>query len=225
MPGRDRPQIDASFDLDDLGLDPSSRIVVEAYAKDLAEQFAWGTVARPSPERSPSLSELPPARVSFRVKVVDPTSHRLLALARRLRPIGENDDNAGRHELFRVRAAPLGQELWRVVLDDDGAPTLEVNKDKSDVLREPHFCAAILPAAMRTALLHLRDDDQDQDDDPNSWSQRWLRFAAALAGGERPGADDPDEVRKWIDRACSRFAEHFGFMSAIVAADEQRSES
>ena len=223
-PGHDRPQIDASFALGDLDLDSSSRIVIEAFAKDLAERFAWGTVARPRPEGAPFLSELPPDRVSFRVKVVDPSSHQLLALARRLRPVGENGDNGARRELFRVRAVPLGQELWRVVLDEDGAPTLELNKDMPDVLREPTFRAAILPAAMRTALLHLGDDDHDQDDDPDSWSQRWLRFAAALAGGERPGPDNPDDVREWIDRACSRFAERFGFMSAMVAADGRRSE-
>jgi hypothetical protein len=227
IPGRDRPRIEADFALDDLDLDPSAGIVIEAYAKDLAERFAWGTVARPSPEGSPSLSELPPDRVSFRVKVVDPASHRLLALARRLRPIGENDDDGGRHELFRVRAVPLGQELWRVVIEEGAAPVLELNADVPDVLarfREPSFRAAILPAAMRTVLLELRDDDDDQDDDPDSWSQRWFRFAEGLAGDERPAREEPDELRKWIDRACGEFARCFGFVSDMIAAAQPRSE-
>ena len=46
----------------------------------------------------------------------------------------------------------------------------------------PQFRAAILPAAMRTVLLALREDDEDQDDDPDSWAQRWFRFAGGPGG-------------------------------------------
>ena len=228
MPGQDRPRVNAEFALDELNLHPSAAIVIEAYAKDLAERFAWGTVARPGPERSPLLSELPPRGVSFRVKIIDPASQRILALARRLRPTGENDESGGRSELFRVRAVPLGEELWRVVIEEDDAPILELNADVPDVrarFREPGFRAAILPPAMRTVLLALSDDEEDQDDDAESWSQRWFRFAGDLAGDERPGSDDPDGMRMWIDRACSRFAERFNLVSAMVAAAERRSES
>jgi hypothetical protein len=41
-------------------------------------------------------------RIFFRVKIVDPSSHRLLALARRLYPASEDGDGGGRSELFRV---------------------------------------------------------------------------------------------------------------------------
>ena len=228
LPGQDRPRVDAEFALDDLELHPSATIVIEAYAKDLAERFAWGTVARSGPERSPLLSELPPHGVSFRVKIVDPASQRILALARRLRPTGDNDESGGRSELFRVRAVPLGEELWRVVIEEDDAPILELNADVPDVrarFREPGFRAAILPAAMRTVLLALSDDEEDQDDDADSWSQRWFRFAGDLAGDERPGSDNPDGIRNWIDRACSRFAERFSLVSDMVAAVERRRES
>jgi hypothetical protein len=227
LPGHDRPQIAARFVLDDLNLDLSSRLVIEAYAKDFAERFAWGTVGRPNPETAPWLSEVPSDGVSFRVKVVDPASHRLLALARRLRPTGEDDENGNRHELFRVRAVPLGEELWRVVIKEDDAPILELNADVPDVgarFREPDFRAAILPAAMRTVLLALSDDEEDQDDDPDSWSQRWFRFAGELAGEQRPAPDDRDGIRNWIDRACSCFAKRFHLVSDLVAAPERRGE-
>jgi hypothetical protein len=227
MPGHDRPRVDAEFALDELEIDPSAAIVIEAYAKDLAERFAWGTVTRPRPEGIPWLTELPPDGVSFRVKIVDPASHRLLALARRLRPATENEETGGRRELFRVRTVPLGEELWRVVIEDGDAPILELNADVPDVrarFHEPIFRAAILPAAMRTVLLALSDDEEDQDDDPDSWSQRWFRFAGDLAGDPRPGSDDPEGIRNWIDRACSRFAERFSLVSDMVAAVERRSD-
>jgi hypothetical protein len=224
IPGHERPRVEASLALEDLDLEPSAQIVLEAGFKDFAQRFAWGSVSRPGPERDPEISDLPSdQRIFFRVKAVEPSSHRLLALARQIYPVGEDGDDGGRGELFRVRTRPLGQELWRVVLEDDGAPVLELNQDTPDVLREPSFRAAILPAAMRIVLLELRDDDEDEDDDPDSWSQRWFRFATDLAGYERPSSDDP-EIRNWIDRACNRFGERFRLVSAMIAAAEARSE-
>jgi hypothetical protein len=224
--GQERPRTEAKFDLDDLELDPSAQIVLESRFKDFAQRFPWGTVARPGPQGDPVISDVPSdERICFRVKVVDPSSHRLLALARKMYPLSEDGDG-GRQELFRVRTEQLGQELWRVVIKEDGAPILELNKDVPDVLarfREPNFRAAILPAAMRTVLLALRDDEEDQDDDPDSWSQRWFRFAADLSGDERPGQEEPGEIRKWIDRACCEFARRFGLVSAMVAAADRRS--
>jgi hypothetical protein len=223
-----RPRIETKFTLDDLELDPSARIVLEAGFKDFAQRLPWGTVDGPGPEGSPVLMDVPSdQRLFFRVKVVDPSSHQLLALARRLFPISEDGDGGSRRELFRVRCVALGQELWRVLMQEDGAPILELNADVPDVLarfREPELRVAILPAAMRTVLLTLRDEDVDQEDDPDSWAQRWFRFAEDLAGDERPDPREPEAFRTWIDRACSRFAERFGLVSTMLAAAEQRSE-
>jgi hypothetical protein len=227
-PGQERPCVEARFDLEDLELDPSAQVVLESGFKDFAQRFLWGTVACPGPQGDPTITDVPSGhRIFFRVKVVDPSSHQLLALARRMYPVSEHGDAGGRSELFRVRAETLGQELWRVVIKEDGAPILELNKDVPDVLarfREPNFRAAILPAAMRTVLLALRDDEEDQDDDPDSWAQRWFRFAGDLAGYDRPGSDDPDGIRNWIDRACNLFAERFRLVSDMIAAAERRSE-
>ena len=178
--------------------------------------------------RGPVIINVPSdQRIFFRVKVVEPSSHRLLALARRLYPVGDDGEDGGRRELFRVRTEPLGEELWRVVIEEDGAPVLELNADVPDVMarfRKPGFRAAILPAAMRTVLLALREKDVDQEDDPNSWAQRWFRFAEDLAGDERPDPREPEALRKWVDRACRDFANRFCLVSEMVAAAEQRSE-
>jgi hypothetical protein len=225
VPGQDRPRIDADFNLAELDLSSSAQIFLEAGFKDFAQLFPWGTVARPEPEHDPVIMDVPSdKRIFFRVKIVEPSSHRLLALARRLYPVGEEGEDGDRRELFRVRTRPLGQELWRVVIEDDGAPVLELNQETPDLSRHPSFRAAILSAAMRTVLLALRDDEEDQDDDPDSWSQRWFRFTAHLSGEERPSADQPDAIRDWIDRACSRFAERFDLVRTMLAA-EQRSET
>jgi hypothetical protein len=226
IPGRERPRVEAKFDLEDLELAPSAQLVLESGFRDFAQRFPWGTVARPGPEGDPVIRDVPSdQRIFFRVKVVDPSSHRLLALARRLYPVSEDGDEGSRRELFRVRSVALGQELWRVVIEEDDAPILELNADVPDVLtrfRQPEFRAAILPAAMRTVLLALRDEDVDQEDDPDSWAQRWFRFAEDLANYERP--DQPKAMRDWIDDACRGFAKRFSLVSAMVAAAELRSE-
>jgi hypothetical protein len=226
--GHQRPRIEAKFALEDLELDPSAEIVLESGFKDFAQRFSWGTVARPGPETDPVIMDVPSDhRMFFRMKVVDPSSHQLLALARRLYPISEDGDDGSRRELFRVRCVALRQELWRVLIDEYGAPILELNADVPDILtrfREPEFRVAILPAAMRTVLLALRDEDVDQEDDPDSWAQRWFRFAEDLAGDERPDPGEPEAIRNWIDRACGCFAERFGLVSTMLAAAERRSE-
>ena len=202
--------------------------MLEAGIKDFGQRFLWGTVACPGPQGHPLITDVQSAhRICFRVKVVDPSSHQLLALARRLYPVSEDGDDGSRRELFRVRCVALRQELWRVLIDEYGAPILELNADVPDILtrfREPEFRVAILPAAMRTVLLALRDEDVDQEDDPDSWAQRWFRFAEDLAGDERPDPGEPEAIRNWIDRACGRFAERFGLVSTMLAAAERRSE-
>ena len=227
-PGQERPWVEAKFDLDDLNLDSSAQIVIESRFKDFAQRFPWGTVARPEPQRDPEVSEVPSdQKIFFRVKVVDPSSHQLLALARRLNPVSEDGDDGGRRELFRVRCVPLGQELWRVLIEEDGAPILELNADVPDVLarfREPGFRVAILPAAMRTVLLALRDEDVDQEEDLQLSGAALVPVCRRSHGGERPDPRDPEITRNWIDRTCQGFASRFRLVSDMVDAAERRSE-
>ena len=63
----------------------SAQVVLESDFKDFAQRFPWGTVESLSPESAPVVMAVPSdQRLFFRVKVVDPSSHQLLALARRI---------------------------------------------------------------------------------------------------------------------------------------------
>lgn len=53
IPGHERPRIEANFNLEDLGLDPSAQLVLEARFKDIAQRFPSGTAARPEPRVTP----------------------------------------------------------------------------------------------------------------------------------------------------------------------------
>jgi hypothetical protein len=227
-----RPYIEARFDLQDLELPAQGRIVIEAFRHELVERFDFGTVADPRPEEEPQLQELTTDRIAFRVKVVEPDTHRLLALARRIPPVGEGEEGAGRRELFRVRRVPhLGEELWRVVVEEDQAPLLELNSKIFDArrqLHEPDMMALIVPAAMRAVLLELAMGQVEPSDDEggDSWRERWFAFAGACAGDDWPASDaDPGERQRWIHRACTAFAARHGFVTGMIgtASSEERS--
>lgn len=214
--GGHRPRVTARFALAELGLPAAGIIIVEAYRESFVERFAFGTVAQPGPVDIPRLSELTSAKLLFRVKVVEPKSGKLLALASRLGL--EAADDHPRNELFRVRTEDLGQEVWRVEIDEADAPALILHKDIAPTphmwLRRPDVRATVLPAAMRTVLFGLWRRNEDLDDDDDSWAQRWFRFAQALTPTEKP--DNLEEAMwNWIDEACKGFAQRHQLMEGF----------
>lgn len=216
-----RPRIEARFSWEELELPDTARIVVEPYRHGFSERLDFGTVADPTPPSKPLLRELDGERLQFRVKVVEPGTGRLLALARRL-PASDGEEGIPRRELFRVKEANLAQELWRVEVEECEMPTLLLNSQVPDVVlrfREPAFRASILPSAMRQVLLHLWWDGVAEDEDPDmdDWKQRWLIFGAQLAEEEIPQGDSDAAVRAWIDKACTNFANRHKLVDSWLA--------
>jgi hypothetical protein len=211
----------ARFDLATLKLPPGARIWIEPFHGDLAERLDFGTVAEPVPHEPPVLRELNPDQrgFAFRVKVVDAPTGRLLALARRL-PVGDPSD--GRRELFKVCTRELGEEVWKVELDEASPPTLVLNRDIPDLparLRsDAEFRAIVLPAAMRAVLLQMALTRREADEDEDVWENRWFGFAEECAGEERPDSDDRDGWIGWIDRACAGLARRHRLASALRAS-------
>jgi hypothetical protein len=222
-----RTVVAARFLLDDLDLSPEGRIVVEPYRHGFVERLDYGTVASPGADEEPVLQELGPEGLLFRVKVVEPGTGRLLALARRL---GAGDDAQPRRELFRVRLADLGQEVWRVELETDAAPWLVLNNRIPDVAarqRTPGFRAQVLPAAMRTVLLELWRQNENPDEDESaeeSWTRRWFDFAENMAGDDCPDPEDAAAMLTWIDRACAAFASQHGLTDELLRSESRESE-
>lgn len=217
-----RPVVDASFDLAELGLPPEARIVLEAHRQSVVERIAFGTVREARPEGEAVLLELDTEKLQFRVKVVDPATGRLLARGDRLTAGGDADEGS-RRELFRVRTADLGQEIWKVELGDVEPPWLVLNKNVGDplaFLADPQVRATVLPMAMRQVLQQLwhRKEDIDQDGGEDEWTQRWFGFAERMAGDDRPGNDEREAMLDWIDRACAGFAQEFQLLDRLLAS-------
>jgi hypothetical protein len=112
----------ADLRLTDHELPAEALVFVEAYRRTTWMRFPFGTVAdiqAPPPERR-RLSEFDSAEgIRFRVKVTQPRDeHILLAAADRI-PLGKPEDEADKEALLPVVPVELGDEVWRVDLDDE----------------------------------------------------------------------------------------------------------
>src|SRR5215470_16710141 len=121
----------AKFDIDvaSLGLPPSAAVSVEAYHRSTAMRFDCGTVAVKKIPEPLVLNDLDQSgSVLFRIKIVDRegSAGKILASADRVRPLIEGE-NTDRRSIFPVEYRDLGQEIWRVDIDDDAGPFLLLN--------------------------------------------------------------------------------------------------
>lgn len=210
----EEPQFTARIRLDNLDLPPDGEVVVEAYRQSLNERFDFGTVAAIGARSSTVLRELEPDSLSFRIKVVEPGTGRLLARGDKFQPKGTDD--GARHELLKVIRRNLGAEPWKTEIHDTGLPVLVLNEHIPNVLNrirtDRTLQAFILPAALRQILLMLWVQKADQEDDDDDWITRWLDFAEGITREDRPDWSDDDAVRAWIDGVCRAFSKRHDFI-------------
>jgi hypothetical protein len=214
-------EFDADIDLSQLGLPGDGLVVVEAYRQSLHERFPFGTVRLTAAQERTVLRELDPSAVSFRVKVIEPGTGRLLARGDRFSTA--ETEESGRQELLKVVEKDLGQETWRTeIYDEDRKPVLVLNNHIPDALSriksDPQLQAYILPAALRQVLMMLWLERREEDEDDDShWTTQWIRFAQNLTGEEKPDWTQGPEVTRWIDEVCRVFSSHFAFTDRIIA--------
>ena len=200
----------ATLDLKDMDLPPDAQIVIEAKRERSSRRFDWGTIASPQAPQDSSLTDMPP-NPRFRVMVVAADgSGRLLALANDIAPRREG----GADSLLWLEEKDLGQEVWRLDFGENDRPTMQVNKNITDisktVLQDQAFRALVVPEALRSVLTRaLIIDECDPDDDDGQWNE-WLDFTRKFHDDKIPGtSDDRDMVAraKWIDEAVEAFAQ------------------
>ena len=209
----------ADLNLDGLPLPPAAPVVIEAYRRNAAMRFSWGTAGalQPPDNRELSAVDYPP---NFRVMILDPDgSRRILALANRIAPQGSRDKAGGAQELVHLIEQDLGQEVWRLDFGEpDDLPRLEVNQSidgiSHAVRHDPALRALIFPEVMRAILTHaLLVAGADPTHTDGFWHS-WFGFVSQFHRPECPTAAgfDPEseEYRKaltqWIDDAVQAFA-------------------
>lgn len=214
------------IDLESLDLPPSAALSVEAYHRSSAMRFDCGTVAVKKIPEPLVLNELDQSGgILFRIKIVDRegVTGKILASADRVRPLIEGEDK-DRRSIFPVEYRDLGQEIWRVDIDDDAGPFLLLNSKipaLMHVISENHLLAgAMLPAAFRIVLSYLVNDPS-VDEDEGSWKTDWIRFCSEGLGIE----DEPDELEDddarelWVADAVRRYCEARTFVDQARIVD------
>jgi hypothetical protein len=185
-------------------------VFVEAYRQTTWMRFPFGTIkAIVSPVDTKLVEFNSHDEIRFRVRVTAASENfrKVLGEADQIRPVGELDADDERSPLLKVRPADLGDEVYRVEIEQ--TPILLVNRNVGDwraVVASPVFQALTAPAILRTVLTHLLViEDASDPDDSESPHVRWLRFANSLPGvGECP--EDTDARLGWIDDVVSSFA-------------------
>lgn len=204
-----------SIDLDSLGLPASASVSVEAYHRSTAMRFDCGTIGSKKIPETLLLNDLDQAGgILFRVKIVDREAHqgKILASADRVRPSIEGE-HMGRRSIFPVEYRDLGQEVWRVDIDDDAGPFLLLNSKIPTLMHRLHenplLAGAILPAAFRIVLLHIAYDPSEDDEDGAGWKADWKRFCnEGLGVDDEPDDLEDDDARdQWVADAVRRYCE------------------
>ena len=212
------PAFDAALNLEGLGLPPAAPVVIEAYRRNAAMRFPWGTVGNPAPPDNRELSavDFPP---NFRVMVLAPDdSRRILALNNRIKPPGNPGTAAGAQVLVHLSEEDLQQEVWQLDLGETGeAPVLRVNRSIAGisqvVQRNPAFRALVFPEVVRSILTHALIAQEENPTNAEGYWYDWFGFVSQFYPEECPAAAgyDPDaekrraDLREWIDGAVQAF--------------------
>jgi hypothetical protein len=208
------------IDLGSLDLPPSAAVSVEAYHRSTAMRFDCGTVGAKKIPEVLILNELDQAGgVLFRIKIVDRESHpgKILASADRVRPSIEGE-HMGRKSIFPVEYRDLGQEIWRVDIDDDAGPFLLLNSKIPALMHRiddnPLVAGALLPAAFRIVLLHIASDPAEDDEEGGGWKTDWKRFCSEGLGvdDELEDLEDDDAREAWVASVVRRYCETRAFV-------------
>jgi hypothetical protein len=208
------------IDLASLEVPTSAAVSVEAYHRSTSMRFDCGTVGAKKIPEILCLNELDQAGgVLFRIKVVDQDKQpgKILASADRVRPSIEGD-HMGRKSIFPVEYRDLGQEIWRVDINDDAGPSLLLNSKIPTLMHRIHenplVAGALLPAAFRIVLLYMAYNPSEDDEDGAGWKADWRRFCIEGLGVEDDPEDlEDDEARDlWVDDAVRRYCETRAFV-------------
>ncbi|MCC6741392.1 MAG: hypothetical protein IT452_20280 [Planctomycetia bacterium] len=229
----------ADYDL--AKITPRPRVFVEAYvgASTHWKRFDFGLIGQVQPPADCSLQGFPSSDgVLFRVKVVSAgeVAGMLVAEADHITPRRPEELDDDVSPLIRhVSAEDIGDELWRLDFSDD-LPLLKINSKvpngADQFIMEPKLRAIFAPAIMRQVLTRIlvRDRDAGDEDDPEDWRSRWVKFAEGLPKTSScPGVvskdnGNLDEVESWIDDSVEAFARATSLLDRFVANDKETVE-
>lgn len=195
-------------------LPKKSRIVVIAKAKYSEMSFDAGTLGEFKPLKDVLLSDIDKGSpLHLRVIVFDPVNKKILASCENLWVY--EAEEGGRKPLLPVEPTELYEQLWKLHVQGDERPVLQVNCDPAlemlEKIKSDPFCQAlVLPAAIKGTLEHLLRNRGDDADGSDSWQDNWVQFLSNLHIDLPEDSEDseekldPEKYREWVDNAVTR---------------------
>jgi len=216
------PSATAEINLTGLDLAPSARVALEAYFRSSSMRFPCGTVGSVAIPSRLILTDVDRGgAIQFRLLVIaSDGSGRILASAEGLKPLRKSE-TPDRQPLLPLRETDLGEELWRVDLDERNGPWLVINsrvpglagKLRSDLLIQ----GLILPHALREVLRHMPSEGEDEED--HDWGDDWRKFLGQLdVAAEPEDPADEESVYQWVEDAVDRFSRLKRFAELVRGA-------
>jgi hypothetical protein len=203
--GRKQFQIN-KLDLATYRFDGDERVFIIARAGNTSRRYDVGTVNAWSHEPH-DLSDLDSSQVTrFRILIRKGNSAKLIATAENLRCAVDGDIES----LLPIVCTDLGQRLWKVVIDDEGA-ILQCNDRifPSGASAESYvpFRTLVLPEALRQVLEYVARDPERINAEGSVWIEwgTWMR----QLGIEVPPPEDEDQRSAWVVESTGRFCDQF----------------
>lgn len=209
----DESHFNAVIKIDELKLEPTAKVFVEAYYRATSYRFDFGEVSNIKQPEDTNVTELNKISdtIYFRLKVVDEEKGLILGYADKIRTA--DDDKKNRAAIFPVHKAQIDtNEIWRVSFDavGDGSPALEINNaidGISDIARgDVSFLAFAFPSAIRIVLSRIAVENSF-DREGDNWTSKWITFTQDVLGIHTipENNEDEDKLKEWYDDVVRSF--------------------
>jgi hypothetical protein len=218
----DTPDGIPTFDVDltglaGLGLDPDHHVILEPYVGVPSMRFECGTIGAPAVPPDRRLTDIDQgAGVRFRVLVIDKTTDPCRIVAAGVVSAGDEPDDEQKRSILRLNeTAALGERAWKLDLQGDAIPELQINSKmpgfKSRLLNDPFVQALVLPAVVGELVGELL---RGAADDECPWKVSWLSYAEGLAGRSSP--DEEDDFDDFIEDCVQGFCDQHRFAHRVT---------
>ncbi len=211
------PCFDADLRLDDMDFPAEARVFVDVSqgASTTTRRFDFGTLALLRPPQERSLAGFDPTSLQFEVKVVESVGHqagKLLGISTAVRPRQPGDPHdASILPLLPVRLVDLDAQVWSLAFDR-ARPHLLLNKQVPGIhdmaKTNGMFFSLVYPAVVRSVLTRIIIVEgilDPAEDDLETWTSLWLRWAIARHPDQVPAAGDSPELLEWVEDVVAAF--------------------
>jgi len=210
------------LDLANYNLYASAEVLLETrVGRQGYHRIALGTVQQHSRRATLQLFEYEIAVATFAVKVVgtgEEDRGKLLAVAEHL---SLETGNLQRSLLPVLPSEDLGQVLWRLEINEDNGPELQINSGCGDwqgLARSPDFQVKIFPQVAKEILVWVALTSE-VDEDPASILGKWRTLFERFGANFRDIENNTDDVE-----ASERFSalDNWAFGVVTTMANDER---